>query len=169
MAYAEARLGGRSYRIDCSLEQVDRLKRLIEIVEARAAALEGSGAAAVAPEGEDPELRFLLLTSLLVADLQLKAEEALEATEAELETRETRETIEQRAIASNPEAVEEAEIVFSDASSSPAADTAADSFEETVRDDGDLGLDPEVEAALAELFDSAAERMNAAAEALERL
>ena len=165
MAFVETILGGRTYRIDCAEAQYERLKRLTSVVEARAAALEESGAASVAPVGEDPELRFLLLTSLLVADQLIKAEEEIETL------REERGAPDQPLIrAAESETIEEAEIVPAEETGA-ADDGEAEEWAATEAEAAEPGprLDPEIEVALASLFESAAERMNAAAEALDRV
>lgn len=164
MAFVETTLGGRTYRIDCAEAQYERLKRLTLVVEARAAALEESGAASVAPVGEDPELRFLLLTSLLVADQLIKAEEEIETLQAE------RGAIDQPLIrAVEGETVEEAEIVAAEETISLQAHDARETTAgEADAEEARPSLDSEIEAALASLFESAAARMHAAAEALER-
>lgn len=150
MAFVETKLGKRAYRIDCAEAQHQRLLRLTGIVEARARALAESGAAAVAPAGEDPELRFLLLTSLLVADRLAKAEDALEALRAE------RPVIEQAPSATlpPPAKVQDAEV---------------EEAEEVGRGPSDQEIDPALEDALATLLETAADRIVAAAEALERV
>lgn len=214
MAFVETKLGPNTYRIDCAESQHARLKRLSSIVQGRAAALEESGAAAVSPAGEDPELRFLLLTALLVADRLAKTEDALaelrnlnpktkdadsaaapENAQGEGESGKTNNAQGAKAVDAEVETVGEVDggarrepVIIADPASvaaraaqtaprvepsfsahdaQPEADQTAPEADALSQDEAG-GLDPEIEAALAALFNSATDRLQAAAEALER-
>lgn len=173
MAFVEIKLGAGSYRIDCADGQLERLKRLSAMVEERGRALAETGAANSAPEGEDPALRFLLLTALLVADRADQAETALaglQAKQADIEA--TAEPAPAGDALSERDAVLETE----PAAPRPAGQSAEEGEAQVktqvkaqAQTESEAELTPELEHALSALFDSAAARLEAAAASLEQV
>lgn len=135
-------LGAHRYEVPCAAEEQPRLEHVAALVEEGARALADSGAAEPAPEGEDPDRRFLALLSLLLADQLFEAQEAL------------------RQLAPEPEAY--AAPGVADAYDADAAAYAQDAAEEEVET-----ISQELSDALTELLESAARRMEALAEKFE--
>lgn len=94
MAGIELQLDAHRYHVPCAEDEQARLEQVAALVEDGARALAESGAVDPAPEGENPDRRFLALLSLLLADQLFAAQEALRslspaAPEAEAEEPET--------------------------------------------------------------------------------